>query len=85
MCCSLNQLYKLDAVFIITIFLMLTLVYKNGHQCMIILFQDEPHRAYAFFGTEYYDAVNTRIRLVEEVRMGEERNAYDELFLYREV
>ena len=52
---------------------------------MIILFQDEPHRAYAFFGTEYYDAVNMRIRLVEEVRMGEERNAYDELFLYREV
>jgi len=52
---------------------------------MTILFQNEWVRAYEFFGKESYDAINMRIRLIEEVRMGEERDAYDELFLYKEV
>lgn len=52
---------------------------------MTILFQNEWDRAYEFFGKESYDAINMRIRLIEEVRMGEERDAYDELFLYKEV
>ena len=49
------------------------------------LFQDDRDRAYTLYGKLSYDAPNMRMRLIEEDRTGEERESYDEIFLYKEV
>jgi len=47
--------------------------------------QDDRDRAYTLYGKLSYDALNMRMRLIEEDRTGEERESYDEIFLYKEV
>ena len=52
---------------------------------MLILFQVDPSKNVSLLGKISYDAINERIRFIEDVDISGKRSFFDNIILFREV